>query len=470
MVGDGCLQEGVSAEASCFAAHEKLDNLIVLYDAIEEAKANDNGKPTMIIAKTEIGRGIDEVAGTNAAHGEAGVAYVDEARKNLGLPADKWHVSDDTYKFFADRNAAQKSQYDAWQATYKAWQAANPEQAKILRDGIDGKTPSEAELLKAIPKGSGDAEATRISGSAIINDIAAAMPLYISGSADLHGSNKNYIKGAGDFGADFGKSYSGRNVYYGIREHAMGCIMNGFAYYGLFRPSGATFLVFADYMRATVRIAALAELGVSYIWTHDSIGVGEDGPTHQPVETVTGLRAFPNLDVIRPCDYEETAGAYVASIDKKDGPTALILSRQNLQEIKEVPAATRREGTLKGAYVLVKETADLECIIIATGSEVQHALNAAKELGPGVRVVSMPCMERFDRQPAAYKEEVLPADCRKRVAMEAGITTMWYKYVGLDGKVIGVDRFGFSAPGDIVMKELGMTAANCAAEVKAYMA
>ena len=187
-------------------------------------------------------------------------------------------------------------------------------------------------MLKAIPAGSGEAEATRISGSAIINDIAAAMPLYISGSADLHGSNKNYIKGAGDFGADFGKSYKGRNVYYGIREHAMGCIMNGFAYYGLFRPSGATFLVFADYMRAAVRIAALAEFPVSYIWTHDSIGVGEDGPTHQPVETVSGLRAFPNLDVIRPADYEETAGAYVAAAVRTDGPTALILSRQNLDQ------------------------------------------------------------------------------------------------------------------------------------------
>ena len=508
MVGDGCLQEGVSAEASCFAAHEKLDNFIVLYDAndvtldkmaeftqsedvgaryeaygwdvitltdghdlkaiyeaIEEAKANDNGKPTMIIAKTEIGRGIDEVAGTNAAHGEAGVAYVDEARKNLGLPADKWHVSDDTYKFFADRKAAQKASYDAWQATYKAWQAANPEQAKILQDGIDGKTPSEAELLAAIPKGSGEAEATRISGSAIINDIAAAMPLYISGSADLHGSNKNYIKGAGDFGADFGKSYKGRNVYYGIREHAMGCIMNGFAYYGLFRPSGATFLVFADYMRAAVRIAALAELPVSYIWTHDSIGVGEDGPTHQPVETVSGLRAFPNLDVIRPADYEETAGAYVAAAVRTDGPTALILSRQNLDQT----GTTSREGTLKGGYIAVKETGALECIIIATGSELQHAVAAAKQIGGGVRVVSMPCMERFDRQSDAYKAEILPDSCRKRVAMEAGVSTMWYKYVGLDGKVIGVDRFGFSAPGDIVMAELGMTADNCAKEVKAYM-
>ncbi|KAH8071179.1 transketolase [Aureococcus anophagefferens] len=366
-------------------------DLKALYEATEEAKSNNNGKPTLIICKTEIGRGIDE----------------------------KWFVSDDTYKFFADRKATLKAGYEAWEATYDAWKGANPDLAKTLQGGIDGATP------------------------------------------ELH-------QGRRRLGADFGKSYSGRNVYYGIREHAMGCILNGFAYYGLFRPSGATFLVFADYMRATVRIAALAELPVSYIWTHDSIGVGEDGPTHQPVETVTGLRAFPNLDVIRPADYEETAGAYVASIDKKDGPTALILSRQNLQEIVEVPASVRREGTLKGAYTLVEEKGDLECIIIATGSEVQHAYNAAKELGDGVRVVSMPCMERFDRQDAAYKESVLPAACRS-AAMEAGVTTMWYKYVGLDGKVIGVDRFGFSAPGDIVMEELGMTAKNCAAEVKAYM-
>jgi len=513
IVGDGCLQEGVSSESACFAAHEKLDNLIVLYDAndvtldkmaeftqsedvgaryeaygwdvitlldghdltalyeaTEEAKANNNGKPTLIICKTEIGRGIEEVAGTNAAHGEAGVAYVDAARAKLGLPEEKWFVSDDTYAFFADRKKAQKVGYDAWQATYGAWQKANPDKAAILQDGIDKKTPSMDALLAAIPEGPAKAEATRVSGSSIINDIAKAVPLYISGSADLHGSTKNYIKGGGDFGADLGKSYAGRNVYYGIREHAMGCIMNGFAYYGLFRPSGATFLVFADYMRATVRIAALAELGVSYIWTHDSIGVGEDGPTHQPVETVSGLRAFPNLDVIRPADYEETAAAYAASIDKKDGPTALILSRQNLDQLTDVPVDVRRQGTLKGAYTLIKEKGDLKAIIIATGSEVQHAYAAAKELGDGVRVVSMPCMERFDRQSDAYKEEVLPTACRKRVAMEAGITTMWYKYVGLDGKVIGVDRYGFSAPGDITMDVFGMTSANLVKEVKAYMA
>ena len=513
LVGDGCLQEGVSAEASCFAAHEKLDNLIVLYDAndvtldkmaeftqsedvaaryvaygwdvitltdghdlkaisaaIEDAKANDNGKPTMIICKTEIGRGIDEVAGTNAAHGEAGVAYVDESRKALGLPDEKWYVSPETYSFFGDHKEALKKKYSAWQETYAAWQKANPDLAKTLQDGIDDVTPSVEELFKAIPEcDTSKNVATRQAGADVIQNIAASVPLYVSGSADLHGSTKNYIKGGGDFGVDFGKSYTGRNIYFGIREHAMGCIMNGFAYYGLFKISGATFLVFADYMRAPVRIAALAELPVSYIWTHDSIGVGEDGPTHQPVETVTGLRAFPNLDVIRPADPEETAGAFVASIDKKTGPTALILTRQNVKTLVDVPVDTKRYGVLKGAYVAIEETADLELILIGTGSEVQHCVDAAKELGPGVRVVSMPCMERFDRQDAAYKESVLPASCTKRIAMEAGVTGLWYKYVGLDGLVVGVDRFGFSAPGDIVMTELGMTAENLIAKAKEYL-
>jgi len=313
--------------------------------------------------------------------------------------------------------------------------------------------------------------ATRIAGADVLQGIAAAVPLYISGSADLHGSTKNYIKGGGDFGSGLGKTYAGRNVYYGIREHAMGCILNGFAYYGLFRVSGATFLVFADYMRATVRIAALSELPVNYIWTHDSIGVGEDGPTHQPVETVSGLRVFPNLDVIRPADPEETAGAFIAGIDKKTGPTALILTRQNVRTLSDyADVKTRREGVLKGAYILKKETGPLTTIIMATGSEVQHACAAADAIGDGVRVVSMPCMERFDAQSAEYKAEVLPDSCRSRVAVEAGITTLWYKYVGLDGKVIGVDRFGFSAPGDIVMKELGMTGDGVTDTVKAFLA
>jgi len=502
LCGDGCLQEGVSAEAMSFAAHEKLDNLILLFDsndvtldkmaeftqsedhakrfdaygwdvitltdghdlkaihaAIEEGKNNNNGKPTAIICKTIIGKGIDEVAGTNAAHGEAGVQFVDEARKSLGLPEEKWFVSDDTYSFLKDKVADNKKVYDEWTSTYAAWKEANGDKATILEKALAKERLSPDEILAMIPEKETD-EATRASGSTIINQIAEALPTYVSGSADLHGSNKNYIKGAGDFGTGFGKTYSCRNFYYGIREHGMGVIMNGISYGGIFTPSGATFLVFADYMRATMRIASLAELPVSYILTHDSIGVGEDGPTHQPVETVSGLRVFPNMDVMRPADYEETAAAYTHSISRTDGPTSLILTRQNVKYLTGKSPAEKRAGTLKGAYVLVTETADLEQIIIAAGSEVQFAEAAAKELGAGTRVVSMPCMSVYDKQSAEYKESVLPSSCTNRVAMEAGVSGLWYKYVGLDGKVVAVDRFGFSAPGDITFRELGMTTEN----------
>ena len=320
-------------------------------------------------------------------------------------------------------------------------------------------------MFAAIPCLEAGTEATRVSGANIINDIAKLIPTYISGSADLHGSCRNYINDGGNFGAGGAdKTYAGRNLYYGIREHAMGSIMNGFAYHGIFTPSGSTFLVFADYLRATIRVAALAELPVSYVFTHDSIGVGEDGPTHQPVETVSGLRVIPNLDVIRPADAEETVGAYVASVARQDGPTALIFSRQNLEQSSGVDYMTRRQGTLKGAYVLKKETAALDTIVMASGSEVQHVMKAFGD-SPSVRIVSMPCMERFDRQSDSYKEEVLPKACTNRVAMEAGVSAPWFKYVGLDGKVVGVDKFGMSAPGDIVMKEYGMTAENVKAVV-----
>ena len=246
----------------------------------------------------------------------------------------------------------------------------------------------------------------------------------------------------------------------------MGAILNGAAYDGIFRASGATFAVFADYLRPSIRIAALAKLPVTYIFTHDSVGVGEDGPTHQPVETCSGLRVIPGLDVIRPCDAEETAGAWVASMQRTDGPTVLLLTRQNIPNLNDSSASERRDGTLRGGYVLRKETAELERILIATGSEVQHAVKAAEELGAGTRVVSMPCMERFDRQPADYREEVLPSSCKDRVAIEAGVSGLWYKYVGDAGKVVGIDRFGISAPGDTVMSELGMTPENLVAVAK----
>jgi transketolase len=255
-----------------------------------------------------------------------------------------------------------------------------------------------AEMIKDIPKTDAGAEATRVSGNKAIQEISRLVPHYISGSADLHGSTRNYIEGAGNFGAGFDKSYAGKNLYFGIREHAMGSIMNGFAFHGLFKISGSTFLVFVDYMRATCRVAALSELGrVSYILTHDSIGVGEDGPTHQPVETVSGLRVIPNLDVMRPADAEETVAAMVHSVTRKEGPVALIFSRQNIEQNDAIPAMERRAGTIKGAYIAKKEEGDLDMIIIATGSEMPHALDAAKEF-PGARVVSMPCMEAFERQ------------------------------------------------------------------------
>merc|ERR1712228_884393 len=416
-----------------------------------------------IKCNTIIEKGMEETEGTNAAHGEAGVPYVDNAKKNIGLPTDeKWFVSEGTRDFFKTVQEKNDKTYDAWKQTYAAWKEANADLAKELEDAVADNVMSPEEMIKDIPELKSGAEATRVSGYKVIQEIAKRVPNYISGSADLHGSTRNYIDGAGNFGAGLDKTYSGKNLYFGIREHAMGAILNGFGYHGLFKISGSTFAVFVDYFRPTIRVASLAELNrVSYILTHDSIGVGEDGPTHQPVETVSGLRVFPNLDTFRPADAEETVAAFVSSVTRKEGPTALIFSRQNIDQNKALAVSERREGALKGGYIAKKETADLDLIILATGSEVPHALEAAAEL-PGARVVSMPCTSVFDKQSADYKESVLPSSCTKRIAMEAGVSDIWYKYAS---KVVGVDKFGFSAPGDIVMKEYGMTPENLSAEI-----
>jgi transketolase len=317
--------------------------------------------------------------------------------------------------------------------------------------------PSAAELLSKIPVFPADAKhpGTRGSGREVLQPIAAELPLLISGSADLHGSTYNYIAADKDFDRT---NRSGRNVRYGIREHAMAAINNGVAYDGLFRPSCATFLVFADYSRPAMRLAALSKLPVIYIYTHDSVGVGEDGPTHQPVETLSSLRLIPGLDVIRPADPEETAAAFAAALERVDGPTLIALTRQAVPNLNDIPPHVRRAGVLKGGYVAVQETAPLTHILLATGSELQLAISAAKELGPGVRVVSLPSFERFNRQPAEYREAILPPSCRKRVAIEAGVTALWREYVGLDGAIVGIDRFGLSAPAPVAMKELGITA------------
>lgn len=504
LAGDGCLQEGVAAEASSFAAHNGLDNLILIYDsndvtldamadksqsedvgarytaygfdvvtinghdleailkAVEDAKANDNGKPKMIIAKTEIGRGIPEVAGTNKGHGEAGVKFVDAARKALGLPEEKFFVSEETKTYFEGHRLVLAEKYDAWRETFSTWKAANPALASTLDSYIADEVP--ADLLDKIPVFDADTKiATRKGGSDVLQPIAEAVPHLMSGSADLHGSTLNYIKSSGDYTKE---TPEGRNLLFGIREHAMGAIMNGIAYHGIYKASGATFLAFSDYMRGAIRLAALSKLPLFYIFTHDSVGVGEDGPTHQPVEMTSGLRTVPNLDVIRPGDPEETAAAFASATLRKEGPTALILTRQALPNQSAVSADIRRKGTLQGGYVLVKEEGSLDTIIIGSGSELQHAVEAAKALGSGVRVVSLPSMEIFERQSAEYKESVLPASCTKRVSIEAGVTGLWYKYVGLSGKAIGIDRFGLSAPGDTVMKEMGMTAQTVIDAVK----
>ena len=495
LAGDGCLQEGVAQEAIAFAGQNKLDNLILIYDsndvtldamadvsqcwdteqyfqslgwdavtidghdfaAISAAYANakaGRGKPTVIIAKTEIGRGIPQVAGTASAHGEGGANHAEEARAGLGLPADQtFFVSDETRSYFAAQAEQKKAAFAEWQATYDAWAAANADLAEELSNGVAKAVPSD--LLEQIPEFGDDyADATRGAGGVVINAVAQAVPQLITGSADLYGSTKNYLKEEGDFSA---ANFGGRNIWFGIREHAMGAICNGIAYDGLFRASGATFLVFADYLRPSIRLAGLANLPVTYVFTHDSVGVGEDGPTHQPVETVSGLRVIPNLDVIRPADPEEVAGAWAASMHRTDGPTALSLTRQKVPNYSHLSAKERRDGTYHGGYVLKKEEGDLQCIILASGSEVEHAMKAAEQVA-GARVVSMPCMERFDRQSAEYRESVLPASCTKRVAIEAGVSGLWHKYTGLDGKVLGIDRFGISAPGNVVMEELGMTA------------
>ena len=497
LAGDGCMQEGVGMESVEFAGHQKLENLILLYDsndvtldamaymtqsentalrfraigwdvqsvdgydmpaflkAFNRAKKAKSGKPQFILVKTIIAKGIPEVQGTSKGHGEGGAKFADSARAGLGLPADQhFYVSDDVRAFFKGRKQRLVRAYNRWNKTFKAWGQANAEKAALLDSA--GSRPSAAHLLTKIPLFAPDVKlnGTRAAGRDVLQPIAAELPLLIGGSADLYGSTYNYIAADKDFDSS---NRAGRNIRFGIREHGMAAIANGVAYDGLFRPSIATFLVFADYSRPPMRLAALSKLPVVYIYTHDSIGVGEDGPTHEPVETVSSLRLIPTMEVIRPADPEETAAAFAAAMERTDGPTLIALSRQAVPVLNEISPHVRRAGVLKGAYVAVQETAPLTMILLATGSELQLALAAAAELGGGARVVSVPSFEIFDRQSDEYRESILPSSCRRRVAIEAGVTGLWRKYVGLDGKVVGIDRFGLSAPAEAIFKELGIT-------------
>jgi transketolase len=507
LAGDGCLQEGVASEACALAGHLQLDNFILIYDAnnvtldamalftqsedtigrfkaygwdvqevdgqnmaefyaaYEKAKAA-KGKPQLIVAKTLIGKGIPEVAGTSKAHGEGGVKFADAARQELGLPEEKFHVSPEVRAYFARHAKDLGAACAEWHRRFEAWREANRDLAAELDTAVAKDYP---DLLETIPPYPADAPdiATRKAGSDVLQHVARAMPLLVSGSADLHGSTLNYIVDGGDFDA---RNHAGRNIRFGIREHGMAGILNGLAYDGIFHASGATFLVFSDYCRPSMRIAALSHLPVVYIFTHDSVGVGEDGPTHQPVETVAALRAIPNLDVIRPADPAETAGAFAAAFDRKDGPTLLALSRQALPTLRQIPEEEARRGTLRGGYIARRETAPLDLILLATGSELHLAMEAAGKLGPSVRVVSLPCFERFERQTAEYRDAVLPPDCARRLSIEAGVTQPWYRYVGRRGHAIGIDRFGLSAPGSTVLKTLGISVDALVEEGRALLA
>jgi len=497
LAGDGCMQEGVAMEAVEFAGHQQLDNLILIYDSndvtldamadktqsentaarfkaigwdvqtvdghdmvaflksYKKAHKTQSGKPQLIIARTEIARGIPEVAGTAKGHGEGGAKFADGARAGLGLPADEhFFVSEEVRTYFSGHKKRLIRATNKWNKTYKAWRTANVDKAVLLDSA--SANPIAAELCAKIPAFPADVKhgGTRAAGRDVLQPLASELPLLIGGSADLYGSTLNYITNAQDFEAG---NRGGRNIRFGIREHAMAAIANGMAYDGMFRPSVATFLVFADYSRPSMRLAALAKLPVIYIYTHDSIGVGEDGPTHQPVETISSLRVIPNFDVIRPGDAEEVVGAYAAALERNDGPTLIALSRQAVPLLSAIPVAVRRAGVLKGGYVAVQESTSLTLILLATGSELHLAVAAAKELGSGVRVVSLPSFERFNRQAVEYRENVLPFACQRRIAIEAGVTALWHQYVGPNGKIIGIDRFGLSAPGPVVFKELGIT-------------
>ena len=503
IAGDGDFMEGVSAEAASFAGHQKLDKLIVLYDsnnicldgelddamtenvraryeaygwytalvedgtdveainiAIEAAKSS--GKPSLIEVKTVIGHGAPTKGGTNAAHGAPlGAEETAAAREALGWTYEPFDIPSSVYADFktnvAERGAVAHA---AWTQLVADYQAAYPAEGVELAAILAGKdpvaiTPADFPALEA-----GFSQATRNSSQDALNVIASKLPTFLGGSADLAHSNMTYIKGEGLQDADH---VLNRNIQFGVREFAMGAILNGMALHGGLRVYGGTFFVFSDYVKAAVRLSALQGLPVTYVFTHDSIAVGEDGPTHEPIEQLPGLRALPNLNVIRPADARETQAAWHLAVNSSSTPTALVLTRQNLT----VEEGTDFDKVAKGAYV-VYEAAGFDTILLASGSEVNLAVKAAKELeaaGTKVRVVSVPSMELFDAQDAAYKEEILPNAVRRRVAIEMAASLSWYKYVGLDGKVIGIDKFGASAPAQTVIDNYGFTVENVVAVV-----
>jgi len=503
LAGDGDLMEGISAEAASLAGHLRLGKLIMLYDsndisldgptslaftenvaqrydaygwqtitvadgdhdldaidrAIAEAKA-DTTRPTLIIVKTTIGYGSKKVAGTSAAHGAPlGEEEAAATKANLGWTHAPFTLPDQALDRFRQALTRGKQWEDDWNARFEAYAEAHPELAEEWRRAQTGDLPDDYD--SALPAWEpGQKVATRASSGKILNGFAAKIPWLIGGDADLSCSTKTSIV---DGGAFDGQTGAGRNIHFGVREHAMGAIANGMAYHKGLIPYTATFLCFSDYMRPAIRLAALSHLHVIFVFTHDSIGVGEDGPTHQPVEHVASLRAVPNLRVFRPGDATETEEAWRAALQHKSGPSLLVLSRQGLPTFDRSTLAPQSEAR-KGGYILSEASGGQpRVILIATGSETPLALDAQRALedrGAPTRVVSLPCWELFAQQPREYREQVLPKAVRARVGIEAGVSLGWERWVGEDGVVIAVDRFGASAPGGTVMKEYGFTVEN----------
>ncbi|XTI72598.1 transketolase [Acidithiobacillus sp. AC3] len=508
-LGDGCLMEGVSHEACSLAGVWGLNKLICFYDdnnisidghvdnwfaddtparfeaygwhvirnidghnseavkkAIVEARSQKN-KPVLICCKTVIGEGSPNKAGTHDVHGAAlGADEVAATRKHLGWKSDEaFFVPQEIYQDW-DARAKGKAAESNWQEKFSAYQAAFPKEAAEFERRLQGKPSAEfdAAIAKVIADFRAESPkiATRVASGKTIQGIAASLPEFIGGSADLSPSNNTRWKEAEDIGKN---KVDGNYIHYGVREFGMSAIMNGVTLYGGFLPFGGTFLIFSDYSRNAIRMSALMGLRVVYVMTHDSIGLGEDGPTHQPIEQVNSLRLIPNLHVWRPADAVETAVAWESSVRQEKTPSLLALSRQNLPALAHTDATV--DGARRGGYV-VKDTASGKPagILIASGSEVELALAAQSKLaeqGVEVRVVSMPCQELFDAQDAAYRESVLPAALSKRLAVEAGTTGLWYKYVGLQGAVVGIDHFGASAPAPTLFDKFGFTVDNVVA-------
>jgi transketolase len=511
VVTDGDLMEGISSEAASLAGHLQLGKLIYFYDnnyisidgstelaftedapmrfedygwhvifvddpfdveglaaAVEAAKADP--RPSLIVVDTTIGHGLPTVQGTEKAHGSPpGWDEIDQAKESVGWPKEPhFYIPDNVMAHFRAQVKTGEDLESDWEEKLSGYAEAYPELAAELKRRIAGELPEDWESGLPVFPADEKGMASRAASGKVLNGLAQVLPELMGGSADLAPSNKTWINGDLDFQPE---TPEGRNMHFGVREHGMGGIVNGMSVHGGLIPYGGTFLVFSDYMRGSVRLSALSEYKSIWVFTHDSVGVGEDGPTHQPIEHVASLRIIPDLVTLRPADANETAQAWRYAIEN-DGPTALVLTRQSLPTIDR-ETYTEAEGLLKGAYVLADMgEGDPELILMASGSEVDLILNAAGQLaaeGMNVRVVSFPSWELFAAQPQSYQDQVLPPEVKKRLSVEAGVSFGWSRWVGDNGKIIGIDKFGASAPGGVVMEEYGFTVSHVVEEAMTLM-